>query len=85
MVRVVMKAKGNLNVWADYETKTQVYCTNEELIHLFMIKGNMFVKKFGASLSVEHLDDFVETYHRLNDFHFDFTDKGIVYYTTKKN
>ena len=84
MTRVVMKAKDNLNVWADYDTETQVYCDDLELIHIFRLKCAMYAKEHeGKNCSEHHVIDFIDTCKRLKDFHFDFTDEGIVYYRTK--
>ena len=85
MVRIVKNAKGNLNVWADYDTREQVYCDTAETAYLFILKGEMYAKKYPErALTPAHLDDFMATLARLDDFHFDFTDDGIVYYKSKK-
>ena len=84
MVRIVKHANGNLNVWADYDTRNQVYCEDFEMLHLFKLKGELYTRECPErKITDEHIRDFMKTFSRLNDFHFDFTDNGIVYYTSK--
>lgn len=84
MVRIIRHEKDNLNVWADFETDTQVYCDDVEMFHLFLLKGVEYAKTYPDRLLNEaHMKDFMSTANRLNDFQFEFTDDGIVYYTPK--
>jgi hypothetical protein len=86
MVRVVMKENGNLNVWADYDTMDQCYCNDAELVLMFRLKCEMYSREHkGRNFNSSHIIDFINTYRRLGDFHFDFTDQGIVYYRTTKD
>lgn len=83
MIRIVKNVKGKLNVWADDETRTQVYCNKQEAVLLFKLAGTKAAKKYNAELSQEHIDDFIQTFNRLNDFAFKFTDYGVEYYSFK--
>lgn len=68
--------KRKLNVWVDNAEHQQVYCKNFELLLLFKLA----VKHYGKTCTAEILGDFMATCNRLNDFSFEFTEKGIVYY-----
>ena len=79
MVRVIMKEKGNLNVWADNTDNTAVYCNNNELQALFML----WLKINGRDCTKALLNDFIKTYNRLNDFYMEAEPDGLTYYTAK--
>lgn len=68
--------KRKLHVWIDYARHQQCYCKNFELLLLFKLA----VKEYGKTCTAEILGDFMETCNHLNDFSFEFTEEGIVYY-----
>ena len=68
--------KRKLNVWVDNAEHRQVYCNKFELALLFKLA----VKHCGETCTPEILEDFMETCNCLNDFSFEFTEAGIVYY-----
>ena len=76
--RVIMNEdkKRHLNVWVDNISHTAVYCDCMELQLLFY----KALEATGHTCTQDHLNDFVNTYKRLRDFCFRFTDEGIVYY-----
>lgn len=68
--------KRKLNVWVDNAEHRQVYCNKSELVLLFKLAA----KDYGETCTAEILEDFMETCNCLNDFSFEFTEAGIVYY-----
>ena len=68
--------KRKLNVFVDNARHQQVYCKNAELALLF----SLVVKDYGKTCTPEILEDFMQTCNSLNDFSFEFTEEGIVYY-----
>lgn len=72
--------KRKLNVWVDNARHQQCYCKNFELLLLFKLA----VKDYGKTCTAEILGDFMETCNSLNDFSFEFTEEGIVYYKNIK-
>ena len=68
--------KRKLNVFVDNAAHQQVYCKNFELLFLFKLA----VKEYGKTCTAEILEDFMKTCNSLNDFSFEFTEAGIVYY-----
>lgn len=68
--------KRKLNVWVDNAEHRQVYCNKSELVLLF----SLAVKNYGKTCTPEILRDFMETCNQLNDFSFEFTEAGTVYY-----
>ena len=68
--------KRKLNVFVDNAAHQQVYCKNFELLLLFKLA----VKAYGKTCTAEILEDFMKTCNCLNDFSFEFTEEGIVYY-----
>lgn len=68
--------KRKLNVFVDNARHQQVYCKNFELLLLFKLAA----KDYGKTCTAEILEDFMKTCNSLNDFSFEFTEEGIVYY-----
>lgn len=79
MIRVIRNVKDGLNVWADNKKNTQCYASNEELVGLFFT----YLLDTEQPFNDVHIQDFIDTFHRLDEFYFEATDEGLCYYRPK--
>lgn len=89
MIRVIRNVKDGLNVWADNEKNTQCYANDNELRMLFMAYVVENQEQFDEPRIQDFadfqnlLEDFVETFNRLDEFYFEATEEGLCYYRPK--